>query len=52
MISTLWLSIGAIILLIAGVCIKVVVWNSDRLLQRRIDSLGRCCEVCDEENRD
>lgn len=44
MISAMWLSIGAIVLLIAGVCIKVVIWNSDRLLQRRIDNLGRSYE--------
>lgn len=47
MISAIWLSIGAIMLLIVGVCIRVIIWKSDRLLQRRIDNLGRSYEEKD-----
>jgi hypothetical protein len=35
------LFIGAITLLIVGICIKVAIRKSDRLLQRRINNLGR-----------
>lgn len=35
------LFIGVIVLLSVGICIRVAIWKSDRLLQRRINNLGR-----------